>query len=83
MARVSKLLEGIKHLVLDVPKEAKLLAHTSLYRPMHEYADLVFGLLTQLLTIKKSSGISQQNANIKVCILSKNDVQRKTCERIY
>ena len=49
-----KLLEGIKHLVYDAPKEAKLLANTSLYRPMHEYADLVFGLLTQLLTIKKA-----------------------------
>ena len=49
-----KLLEGIKHLVHDAPKEAKLLAHTSLYRPMHKYADLVFGLLTQLLTVKKA-----------------------------
>ena len=37
-----KLLGGIKHLMYDAPKEAKLLAYTSLCRPILEYADVVW-----------------------------------------
>ena len=37
-----KLLGGIKHLMSNAPKEAKLLAYTSLCRPILEYADVVW-----------------------------------------
>ncbi|XP_067932804.1 uncharacterized protein [Watersipora subatra] len=37
-----KILGGIKHLMYSTPKEAKLLAYTSLCRPILEYADAVW-----------------------------------------
>ena len=38
----NKILDGIKHLMHNAPQEAKLLAYTSLCRPILEYADVVW-----------------------------------------
>jgi len=37
-----EILGGIKHLMYDAPKDAKLLAYTSLRRPILDYADVVW-----------------------------------------
>ena len=60
-----KILGGIKHLVYNAPKEAKLLAYTSLCRPILQYADVVWALHTKTSINKVEMIQNQAISNLK------------------
>ena len=82
-----KLLGGIRHLMYDVLKEAKLLAYKSLGRPTLEYADVVWDLsarskihdieLVQNSTVRLRSNLKGRTDSVSE---AKNQLQLQSLE---
>jgi len=52
-----KILGGIKHLMYDAPKDAKISDYTSLCRPILDYSDVVWDPLAKSIELVQNSAI--------------------------